>query len=213
MPKLDGEATARRLRERGYVGPIIALSAGRSPSPSALTRAGLTAFLSKAASIDEVLAACKEHILVAKKTTVGAPAQADRKQERTSVSRDTAARSSLARGSAGPTPGDLDTYSADPRLRILQGNYVASLTGIVEELQQAVNNDDSEALKRVAHRMIGTCGLFGFAELAEIAEKLQDAVERQPAQVLEQHVLELRRHVTGIQRRLATGADQRAKPR
>ena len=63
MPEMDGFEATRRLRLKGYSGPIIALSAHAHPSEvQGITEAGCNAYLAKPVRKDELLRMVQRHL-------------------------------------------------------------------------------------------------------------------------------------------------------
>jgi HPt (histidine-containing phosphotransfer) domain-containing protein len=88
-----------------------------------------------------------------------------------------------------------------PDFAELQRNYVLQLSVTFEELQEALAADDRELLQRVAHRIMGTSGLYGLPTVGESAKKLHHAVlTGQPNETLETVMRQLKLEVQQVAR-------------
>jgi CheY-like chemotaxis protein/HPt (histidine-containing phosphotransfer) domain-containing protein len=170
MPELDGYSTARALRQQGFRGPIIALTAYAAPADEVeVSKTGFTACLSKSASraaIHASLAAYLPEMLEITKVPGNPSAVA-------------------ACGLAG-----------DPEYVELVQQYVKSLPNIVDEIRQAVLADDRWVMAKLVHRLIGTGTLYGLPALSQAAKGLHEDLCRQsPVATLAVHIDAIEAHV------------------
>jgi CheY-like chemotaxis protein/HPt (histidine-containing phosphotransfer) domain-containing protein len=145
LPRLSGRATALALRERGYRGPILLLTADPVSSESA-DGGPFTHVLSKTAGRRQIVLALGR-ILAAARPTPSA---------------------------AAPPAAPRD--SGEARFARLLARYVGNLGSHIREMKVAVQSRDHAALRSLAHRMMGSAGLYGFPQLAEEARLLHDVV-------------------------------------
>lgn len=153
MPQLNGRSTAAALRQRKCTKPIIALTAATC---SLVIDSDLQIFadcVSKSAGRAGLLAVLAKYL--------PSPAEADAPAE---IADSLGAETD---GAAALSAGQTD----------LTRNYVQTFPGMVDELRRAVRDRDVESLRRCAHRLMGTGGLYGFPLLSQHAESLLNHLE------------------------------------
>ena len=148
MPVMDGLAATRELRRRGYAGPIFAVTAQALAGDADRCRA--------AGCTDHIPKPLDLHGLTA--TLAAALASAD-------------APAPVARDE-GP-PADFD-----PDLLELREDYREELHRDVAALTAAFVAGDRPGVARIAHRVAGSAGTFGFMHTSAAARALERAAER-----------------------------------
>jgi two-component system sensor histidine kinase/response regulator len=152
MPVMDGYTATERLREAGFRGPIIALTAHALPAErEKCLRAGCNAFVGKPIDLDHLKAVVGQHLAAAAQV--------------------------LAHDGSELRETDLDSEGAT-EYRELVRDFVASLSETVSETRSAYEHRDYSTLAAIAHTLKGSGGTLGFPELTELAEHLESAVKR-----------------------------------
>ena len=144
MPELDGYSAAATLRNKGYVGPIVALTAhAMSYDRDKCLQSGCTDYVSKPIDRNLLLKIVAKHMAAGAPPEPGAPLDV-----------------------RGPLrSGALD----DAELKQLLPAFVADLPGQVAELLSLLRGRDEKSLREVAHQLKGTGGMYGFIQLTEAA--------------------------------------------
>lgn len=85
--------------------------------------------------------------------------------------------------------------SLDAVLAKLRREYAPFVRSSFIELEQAISSDaDRRSLWRMAHRIAGTSGSYGFAEISRAARTLEDLLDT-PSSPIETAVAALRRAI------------------
>ena len=148
MPVMDGFTATARFRQRGYAGPIIALTAHALPEErEKCLAAGCDAFVSKPIDLDHL------------KSVVGDFA-------------------SSTAGSGNRLLAEqlgASTEEADPDLYEVARDFLAWLPEAISDFRQALVCRDYNTLTALAHTLKGSGGTFGYPEVTQVAERLESA--------------------------------------
>jgi CheY-like chemotaxis protein len=164
MPRLDGYATTRRLREwERRTGrdrtPVVALTANAlNGDASRCFEAGMDRYLSKPFTIDQlyrILDSC---------APAQAAAPADGATEPASLDQQTMERIR-----------DLQRPGATNLISKLAGLYHSSSIALIENARAALASRDAAALARAAHSLKSSSGNIGAMLLAELCANLESA--------------------------------------
>ncbi|WP_442484426.1 response regulator [Aeoliella sp. SH292] len=170
MPVLDGYSATARIRERGFTGPVVALTAhAMKGDREKCELAGCTDYLSKPVEAGELYALLSKYIATQAGTTTNLP---------------TEIRSML--------PTD------DTEIREIVEEFLDTLEVKTIEMQQAWDAGDLDALADLAHWLRGAGGTVGFACFSNPASELEDCAKqghRANASAPLQTICELRERV------------------
>jgi CheY-like chemotaxis protein len=178
MPVMGGLEATCTLRDKGYTGPVVALTAGamRSDVDSCLA-AGCDDFLSKPVVVSDFNKVVGRYLQIA-----DAP-----------VPQTTPITSSLL--------GDA------PEFDELVVNFVAQLPMLLEPIDQAWKDQDWQKLKANAHDLKGVAGGYGFPQLTQVAGQIEFELAKQTFDGIEPLIDEMWALYQRIQRGIQTNAE------
>lgn len=196
MPVMDGYQAASRLREMEREGghprcTIVAISSNDDQRIVELARAaGCDHYLVKPAPREALL-----HILAVDTPRAGSirpqgpgvPPMPDAERSR-----------------PGAGPGPEDPVEVDADLRHTLPRFIASRNALLDELGAAIEAGDREAARRVAHKLAGSFGLYGFTWAASESQALQHEAASVDLAELRRRCDSLRRHLDLVRLSAAT---------
>jgi CheY-like chemotaxis protein/HPt (histidine-containing phosphotransfer) domain-containing protein len=160
MPEMDGYEATRRLRDCGYSRPILALTANAmSGDCEHCLAAGCDAHLAK--PIDrKLLIETVAQYASSKATQTDAP---------------TASPSRVL--PPGQSRGIASQFADDPQLASILPGFVERLPQQLEALCKALEEERLEDAERLAHRLKGAGGSYGYPTLSAVAKSLEAAAK------------------------------------
>jgi CheY-like chemotaxis protein/HPt (histidine-containing phosphotransfer) domain-containing protein len=160
MPEMDGYEATRRLRDRGYQRPILALTANAMSGDCEQCLAmGCNAHLAKPIDRKQLIETVAQYAMS--------------KTNQTDVP--TAIPSRPV--SPGQHDGVLSQFADDPQIADILPGFVERLPEQLEALCKAMAEERLEDAERLAHRLKGAGGSYGYPALSEVARSLELAAK------------------------------------
>ena len=162
MPEMDGYEATRRLRDGGYQRPILALTAhAMSGDCERCLAAGCDAHLAKPIDRKQLILAVAQYAM-SKGSQADAP---NASPSRTAI--------------PDQRDGIVSQFVNDPQLAGILSGFVERLSGQLDALCKALEEERFEDVERLAHRIKGVGGSYGYPTLSNVANSLELAAKTQ----------------------------------
>ena len=181
MPQMDGYEATRLLRSRGYSRPILALTANvMSDDGERCREAGCNEHLAKPIDRSRLIRSLVAY--AGGQTAADGAARPDREGGCAAAS-DAAAAAEATLAQPAPHSDDscnegevmVSAFRDDPEMVMILGEFIGRLNGQVAAMRQAYDDERYEELQRLAHRLKGAGGSYGYPLLTDASKKLEDA--------------------------------------
>ena len=162
MPELDGFGAASLLRQDGFSGPIVALTANAMQGDrQKCLRAGFDDYCTKPVDFEQLLQVAAAHL---------------RQRARDQSAADAPTAGAVFADETGNADPLRSEFADDPDMADALAYYVDRLPRIAEELQAAFARGERDELARVLHQLKGSAGSYGFPTIGEAARAAEAAV-------------------------------------
>lgn len=159
MPEMDGYEATRNLRDRGYIGPILALTANAMAGDSAqCLAAGCNEHMAKPIN--------RTHLIRTIARYVHRDVTAD--LEIPEPAKDTSLRDEGVM---------ISEFIDDPDMAEIIAGFVGRLGGQFVAMGQAFADGQYDELRRLAHMLKGAGGSYGYPALTDACKALEDAAK------------------------------------
>jgi signal transduction histidine kinase/CheY-like chemotaxis protein/HPt (histidine-containing phosphotransfer) domain-containing protein len=169
MPVMDGITATKTLRQRGFVKPVIALTANAMKGfEREIEEGGFTCHMTKPVDIDALLARLAQ--LLGGRKLEGAEAAAAQQ----AAAQPAPAASSGARPAAGASGAPITSRLAShPRLAKVAARFCTELPGRLQEMRSELEAGAHDRLAALAHWLKGAGGSVGYDAFFEPARELE----------------------------------------
>jgi PAS domain S-box-containing protein len=163
MPKMDGYQATRTIRAQGCKVPILALTAHTMSADRAkCLAAGFDDHLAKPIKRDELIA------------KVAQWARAEGRRDSRSSSTPTECGGAVSEQDVGVILSEL---ADDPDLAGILTEFVSCMPERIISMKKALAGSDLEQVRRLAHRLKGAGGSYGYARLTDVAADIESACQ------------------------------------
>jgi len=170
MPEMDGYDASTLLREKGYAGPIVALTAhALAEDRQRCLDAGCTDYLTKPINRAKLIAAVAHHAGVESRADASEPA--------------TPATPATTPAAPSEDEGDMvrSEFAADPDLADVIDVFAGGLAGHVDSMRAALDARQFDELQRESHQLKGAGGSYGYPDLTDAARVLEMTAKNRDA--------------------------------
>ena len=165
MPVMDGVEAIKLLRENGYSKPIVSLTANAMLSNrEECFSAGANDYLVKPINLSSFYEALNKYLARTENTDDSAAKSGDDIHNRS------------------------DTFYSSPGYLAIVERFKQKLPALIEEIADAVHSSNWDVVQSKSHDLKGMGGTMGFAEITEVAGKMNNLVkEKDYERVLQAH--------------------------
>ncbi len=192
MPVMDGYTATRRLRERGFEAPVLALTAHAMKGYEQECRAaGCDDFVTKPIDIDVLMEALARWLpeqaragQAPEGTAAGVRPAADRMTDASTMAEparkagpapvDAAAMAEPAPAQTAAAAPLVSALAHNPRMRPIVAMFAERLAASVADMREDCARGDLESLAEQAHWLKGSAGTVGFTAFTDPARALED---------------------------------------
>lgn len=166
MPEMDGLTAATKIRELGFMKPMIAMTAyAMEGDRERCLKAGFTDYISKPIKKDSLLRLIYEY----------------RKAKPRAVAKKAKVKTNYVESMVTPIEiqninADRSEFEDDPIIGPVLNIFLESIPERMATLDRAVEAASREDITKIAHQLRGSAGAFGFSGITVAAGKLEDAV-------------------------------------
>jgi HPt (histidine-containing phosphotransfer) domain-containing protein len=176
---MDGYTATLRLREKGFSGPIIALTAhAMKGDREKCEAAGCSGYLAKPVNMDELVRTVRLAVGQATINTAAIPVEEQVPMKTSDVVPTQKFHSTL--------PTD------DPEIREVVSEFVESIAARLDAMSAALDSDDFDELARLAHALKGSGGTAGYACFTEPAARIEKLAKARQANEIPETFREIR---------------------
>jgi signal transduction histidine kinase/DNA-binding NarL/FixJ family response regulator len=170
MPVMDGITATKTLRQRGFVKPVLALTANAMKGfEREIEEGGFTGHMTKPIDIDVLLARMAQ--LLGGRKLEGAEAA------RAAAAAATAVAAQPAPPAGAPGAALTSRLAGHPKLAKVAARFCAELPGRLEEMRAELQAGEHARLAALAHWLKGAGGSVGYDAFTEPARELEHAAK------------------------------------
>ncbi|WP_028022264.1 ATP-binding protein [Enterovibrio calviensis] len=187
MPEMDGFEATRKIREFDELTPIIAVTANAlSGDAERCIDSGMNAHLAKPFTKDQLvklmlLYVSPEHVSTVNDSLYGGVDEVANLTDDNARSDDQEVGANPALPATANTPASCLDLSrirdqvgdSDELMQHILGKYVSSQQADIDAFEKALESEDIDAVKKIAHRMKGAASMIGADDLAALCLQIE----------------------------------------